>query len=296
MAAPSLTALETAFVQGASVFRQKVLNWNLRAQGIQVRTNVNAPQALTKLSSLGEPRPYRTQDDFGAGPDFSDRTLIAYQSKLDTDFDPENFRNTYLATLPDAPFESAAIDHVAAKYLDSILRSTVYSGVRNAAGTAPADLANGFGTIIASEITATKITPIVTGAITSANAVDKVELVAEGVPSAIRESGEGIMYCSYNVFDKFVKHYRTLNGYKLDTTATGGYMLDNKNIELRPVAWMLSSQRLIATLRDNLVLGTDAERVAVYPTRHLNILKLRFMMPIGMEIQDLDALVVNDQA
>lgn len=296
MAAPNLTALETAFVQDAKVFSEQVLNWNLRNQGVQIRTNVTAPQALTKLSAVGEPRPYRTQDDFGSGADFSDRTITAYQSKWDTDFDPENFRNTYLADLPDTPFETAAIQHVAKKYLHTLLKKTVYSGVRNAAGTGAVDLANGFGTIIAAEIAANKLTPVVTGAITAANAVDKVELVAEGVPTEIRENNNGILFCSYNVFDKFTKHYRALNGYKLDTTATGGYMLDNKNMELRPVSWMNASQRIIATVENNLVLGTDAEQVRIYPTRHLNILKLRFMMPIGMEIQDLDAIVVNDQA
>lgn len=295
MAAPSLTALETAFVGGASVFQQKVLSWKLREQGVQVRTNVNAPQALTKLSAVGEPRPYRSQDDFGTGADFSDRTLTAFQSKWDTDFDPENFRNTYLATLPDMPFENAAVAHVAAKYLDVLLKKTVYGGIRNAAGTGAVDLANGFGKIIADEITAGAITPVATGAITASNAVDKVETVAENVPLFIKEEG-GLIYCSYSVFEKYAKNYRTINGYKLDPAVTGDYALDNKKMFLRPVAWMGDSQRLIATVADNLVFGTDVERVSIYPTRHLNILQLRFMMPIGMQIQDLEVLTVNDQA
>lgn len=295
MAAPSLTALETAFVQGADIFRKNVLGWNLRGAGVQVRVNVNAPQALTKLSAVGAPRPYRTQDDFGTGPDFSDRTLTAYQSKWDYEFDAENFRNTYLATLPDMPFEQASVDQVSREYLDNIIRSTLWSGVRNGAGTGAADLCDGWGTIIAAEITATNLTPVVTGAITSANAVTKVEQVAESLPLWLRERGF-IIYCSYNVFDKYKAHYRTLNSFGFNRTETGDAVIDGFNGVLRPVAFMGTSQRLVATIANNLVFGTDLERVATYPTPHLNIMKIRHMMPVGCQIQDLAALVVNDQA
>jgi hypothetical protein len=295
MAAPSLTALETAFVQGANIFRKNVLGWDLRGKGIQVRTNVVAPQALTKLSAVGAPRPYRTQDDFGTGPDFSDRTLTAYQSKWDYEFDPENFRNTYLATLPDAPFEAAAVDQVSKTYLDTITRLTLWSGVRNGAGTGAADLCDGWGTIIAAEITATNLTPVVTGAIASTDAVTKVETLAEGVPLWMREMGF-VVLCSYNVFDKYKKHYRTLNGFGFEKGENQEYNLDGINAVLRPVAFMGTSQRLVATLPNNLVFGTNVEAVETFPTPHLNIMKIRHMMPVGCQIQDLEALVVNDQA
>ncbi len=295
MAAPSLTSLETAFVGGAEIFRKNVLNWNLRGLGVQVRTNVNTPQALTKLSAVGNPRPYRTQDDFSTGPDFSDRTLTAFQSKWDYEFDPENFRNTYLAELPDMPFEQAAVDQVSRTYLDIITRLTLWSGVRNGGGTAAADLCDGWGTIIAAEITATNITPVATGAITTANAVTKVEQVAESLPLWLREMGF-IIYCSFNVFDKYKTHYRTLNSFGFNRTERGDAVIDGFNGVLRPVAFMGTSQRLAATIPGNLVFGTDMERVATHPTPHLNILKIRHMMPTGCQIQDLDALVVNDQA
>lgn len=295
MAAPTLTALETAFISGASVFRKRLLTWGLRELGIEVRTNVNAPQALTKLSASGGPRPYRTQDDFSGGAEFTDRVIAAFQSKWDHDFDPENFRNTYLATLPDMPFETAAVDQVSKTYLDAIIRLTLWAGVRNGAGTGAADLCNGWGKIIADEITATNITPVVTGAVTASNAVTQVELVADALPIWMKEEGY-IVYCSHNIFEKYCKHYRTLNGFKFDPGVTGDYKLDNKNGVLRPVAFMGASQRIVATVANNLVFGTNVEQVAQHPTRHLNILKIRHMMPVGCEIQDLDAIAVNDQA
>lgn len=295
MAAPDLSALTSAFVGGASVFRQNVLAWKLRDQGVEVRTNVNTPQALSKLSADGEPRPYRTQDDFGTGPKFTDRVITAYQSKWDYEFDPENYRNKYLANLPDMPFEQASVDQVAKTYLDRIIKTTLWTGVRNGAGTGAADLCDGWGKIIADEITATNIIPVTTGAVTAANAVTQVELVADSLPIWMKEMGY-IVYVSHNVFEKYCKHYRTLNGFKFQPDVTGDYKLDNKNGILRPVAFMQASQRIVATMPNNLVFGTDLERVATHPTPHLNILKIRHMMPVGCEIADLEAIAVNDQA
>jgi len=295
MATPNLAGLTAAFVGGASIFRRKVLEWNIRQAGVQVRTNVKTPQALTKLSAEGGPRPYRTQDDFTTGPKFTDRTLTVYMSKWDFDFDPENFRNTYLAMLPDMPFEQACVDQVAKEYLDQVMRLTLYPGVRNAGGTTASDLWSGWGKIIADEITATNLTPVVTGAITAANAVTKVELVADAVPIWMMEQGYKI-YCSYDVFKKYAAHYRTLNGFQFQKDAVGSYKLDNRNASLVPVSFWNASQRLAATPDNNFVFGTDLDGIEIHPTPHLNILQIRLMMAGGAQIQDLEALIVNDQA
>lgn len=296
MPAPDLSTLTTSFVErGPSIFRKNVLAWRLREQGIQVRTNVNAPQAMTKLSAAGNPRPYSAADALTNGATFTDRVLTAYQSKWDYDFDAEEFRNTYLANDPGAPFYEAALDQVSSEFLDQLLRLTIYSGIRNAAGTGAADICNGWGKIIADEITATTLSPVVTGAITDANGVDKFELMVTNVPSWMREKGF-IIYCSYAKFDNYRKHYRTSFNFQFDKNAEGRYKLDNVNAEIRPVAWMGTSSRLIATVENNLVFGTDIERVQVAASQRRNIIEVRNMMPAGTQIQDLGAIVVNDQA
>lgn len=267
--------------------------WNLRQLGIQVRTNVNAPQAMTKLSTDGEPRPYRADDDFN-GATFTDRILTAYQSKYDMLLDPEELRNTYLATLPDMPFEQSAVEQAAKQFLDSLIRSTLWTGVRDANGDAAADICDGWGTLIAALIVAGDLDPVVTGAITSANAVDKVEAVAESVPDWMREMGFRIL-CSYGTLDKYKKHYRTLNGFGFNKSETGQYKLDAIDAILQPTSILGTSQRLVATVDNNLVFGTDTERISMYPTPYLNLMKNRLLFPAGCEIQDLDAIVVNDQ-
>lgn len=296
MPTPDLSTLTTSFVErGPEIFRKNLLAWKLREQGIQIRTNVNAPQAMTKLSAIGNPRPYTAADATTTGPKFTDRVLTAYQGKWDYDFDPEEFRNTYLANDPGAPFYQAALQHVSDAYLDQLLQNTLYLGVRAGAGTTAAAICDGWGTIIAALITATTLTPVATGAISDANGVTKFESMVEAGPAWLRENG-GVIYCSYAKFDNFRKHYRTLNSFKFDVNAEGKYKLDNLNVTIQPAAWMGSSGRLIYTMPNNLVFGTDIERVQVAASMRRNIIEVRHMMPAGCQIQDLDAIVVNDVA
>jgi hypothetical protein len=109
----------------------------------------------------------------------------------------------------------------------------------------------------------------------------------------MREKGFTI-YCSYTKFDNFRKDYRTRYGFNFDKNVEGLYKLDNLNVEIRPVAWMGTSGRLIATVKENLAFGTDIERVQVAASMRRNIIEVRLMMPVGTQIQDLDAIFVND--
>jgi hypothetical protein len=294
MATFTTSALTAAFVGGAEVFQKAVLDWDIRSLGVQVRTNVNTPQALSKFSVDGEPRPYRTQDDFNGGT-FTDRVLTAYQSKYDQQLDSEDLRNLYLADLPEMPFENYAVEQAAKQYLAKIQSDTLWLGVRNAGGSTAAAICNGWGTIIATEITATTISPIVTGAITSANAVAKVELVANGVSTLMKQRGFRI-FCSYDILEKYRSNYRSTYGFSFNKNERGQYQLDGVNAVLQPSSILGTSQRLVATIDGNLVFGTDTERLAMFPTPHLNILQNRIMFPAGCQIRDLEFLYVNDQA
>jgi hypothetical protein len=294
MATFDLAALTSAFVGGASAFGKEVLNWDIRNLGIQVRTNVNTPQALAKFTTDGEPRPYRMADDFN-GATVVDRVLTAYQSKYDMQLDAEDFRNTYLATLPEMPFEQFTVEQAVKQYLAKLMTDTLYLGVRDGAGDAAVDICDGWGTIIAAEIVGGDLVEVATGAITSANAVTKVELVADAQPVFVKQRGFRIL-CSYDIMEKYRIHYRTLNGFGFNKNERGQYQLDGHNGILQPAAFMGTSQRLIATIDNNLILGTDTERVSMYPTPHLNTLKNRIMFPLGCQIRDLDVLTVNDQA
>lgn len=291
-----LTGLTNAFVGGGEVYQKQLLQWNIRKFGIQVRTNVKTPQALAKFSAAGNAQPYRKQDDFN-GTVVVDRVLTAYQAKLDQELDPEDFRNEYLAELPEMPFNDYAVQAGGKKFLADLMTDTLWTGVRNGAGTAAADICDGWGTILAAAITAAAVTEVATGAITSANAVTKVEDVYEACPTWMKELEEGIIiYCSYGTMEKYKKHYRTLNAFGFKRDEMGQYRLDGANAILMPVSFMGTSSRIVATLRGNFVFGTDTESLKNHPTPHLNLLRNRILFPVGCQIKDLDALQCNDQA
>jgi hypothetical protein len=111
----------------------------------------------------------------------------------------------------------------------------------------------------------------------------------------LRHNGFRIL-CSYDILSKYRIHYRTLNGFGFNKNERGGYQLDGVNGVLEPQAWMGTSQRLILTVDNNLVFGTDIEGISMHPTPYLNYLKTRLMMAGGCQIKDLAVLTVNDQA
>lgn len=296
MATYDLSALTNAYVGGAEAYKKMLLEWDLRSVGVQVRTNVNTPQALAKFNTDGGPQPYRKQDDFQGGT-FTDRVLTAYQAKYDQELDPEDFRNEYLATLPEMPFNQYAVDQGGRRFLDALMRETLYLGVRNGSGTDTVDICDGWGTIIAAEITATNITPVTTGAISAANAVTKVEAVYDA-SDVIMKRAATRMICSYTVFRYYMQHYRTLNGFGFKKDEKGTYTLDGTDCVLTPAAFMGTSQRLIHTFDNNLVFGTDTEQLKNHPTPHLNLLRNRILFPAGCQIKDIgaEAFKVNDVA
>ena len=293
MATYDLSALTTAFVGGAEAFGKEVLDWDIRELGIQVRTNVNTPQAMSKFEVDGDPQPYRKQDDFN-GAEVTDRVLTAYQAKLDLELDPEDFRNTYLAELPEMPFEQFTVNQAAKQFMDAIYTNTLWTGVRDANGTDAADICDGWGTLIAAAITATDLTPIATNAITASNAVTEIEKVTNGVTAKMKQKGFNV-YVSYTVFQHYRTHYRATYGFNFNPNQEGYYMIDGTKAKLIPVAFMGTSGRVVATYPGNLVFGTDLGRISMHPTPHLNLLQTRLLMPAGCQIRDLDVLFVNDQ-
>lgn len=296
-ATPDLSALTTDFVKfGGKVFMKNVNALNLEGQGILVMKNLSQPEVLPKLSAVGNPRPYRADDDTsGNGVAFTDRTLTVRQSKWDFLYDPKKYFNTYLSKGAADPYYQYSLDVIFAAYMAALNDSALGTGVYNGSGSTAAAICNGFLTIIAAEISGGDITPVVTGAVTSANAVEKVDLLIASFPEWMVQKG-GKVLCSRTVFNYYVQRYRSLYNYQFKANADGEYMIDNYPAwSLKVASWMGSSNRLIATIADNLTVGFGADsQVAATPS--FNLIEVRTMIDIGCEIADLGALKVNDQA
>lgn len=296
---PNLAALSTTFgLLGPTIFKKLINDFDLSNDGVMVYKNVKTPIKLPKVSAAGGPRPYSSGDNTNNAVVFGDRELSAYQSKWDFDVDIENLRNTYLATFKPGgqSFAEYCIQVVGEAYLASINDNTVYLGVRNAAGTGAADIADGFGTILAAEITAANITPVTTTAITtSALAGSEIPKITSAVSVPMRKKGYRIL-CSYDIFDFYAAWYADNFKYSFNPDALGRYRINNQNAFIQPVSWLGTSQRLIATIDNNLSMGTDGDRIQVATSVRRNVIEARLMMPVGFQIGDLEALVVNSNA
>jgi len=271
-------------------------------------TGVKNDLNLTKLTVGNGIKPYTptfavSDDDLA----YSGRALSVKLAKRELLIEPLKYRSTWMSEVmrpgvnpDDIPFAPYVWEQVMMKIAQEVNDSVAYSGTYNGAGTAAADVATGFGTLIAAEITATNLTPVVTGAITNVNAVSKFEIMMKAQSSAYRKKGFRI-YCSYDTFDKYNEDYREKYKKYVQMNENGYYSIDNtaNKVEIVPATWMNSSQRLIATPKENLLVGTDevadwTNRITTAPD--IWTLKAGIAFAIGFQIRDLAAIKVNDQA
>jgi hypothetical protein len=164
-------------------------------------------------------------------------------------------------------------------------------------------ISTGWGKIIANEIAGGGITGanlITTGALTNANAMDKVELMIDGMTVAHRNLG-GTIRMSPVSYAKYLKQEKATFTAALDqkmgdgTKTVYGY----PKWQLEQCSWMGTSSRLIATQKDNLAFGTNVESDLtkagkVIETLHGYTTVVKWIQ--GCEIADLETLYVNDQA
>lgn len=163
---------------------------------------------------------------------------------------------------------------------------------------------DGPGTIIAAEIAAGKLTPVVTGAISNTNAVASLQAVWKAQTIAVRKVG-AIIFVSWDVFEKYLADYDTRYGkgagiasYIEDETVVylkGSY----KKCQIKPATWMNNSQRIICTPFENALMCTndlsDMNKIGkTVETLHGFKAICKFLL--GFNFADLDVLKVNDQA
>ena len=121
---------------------------------------------------------------------------------------------------------------------------------------------DGFGTHIAAAIEAERIVvgtglvPIKTGPITESNAVSKLEMMVSSMSTAFRKFN---LYCSWDVFEKYNTDNYERYKYVMRAKENSAYYMPGtaRNINIVPCTWMGTSQRLIATPKENLLTGVD---------------------------------------
>jgi len=266
---------------------------------------------LTKLTVKDGVRGYREQ--FDAADDdlsYSGRDLAVELLKRDLLINPLRYRSTFMSEVmkpgvnpDDIPFAGFVGDQTMIK-IGQEVNDGAYLAVKGAA-TSVLTTFDGLGTQIAAAIAAetavagTGLVPVATGAIANTTAVAKVEQMMKAMPVAYRRAGFGL-FMSYDVFDKYNEDYREKYKKYLAPNDDGVYTVDNtgRKVQLIPASWMGTSQRIIATPKENLLAGVDAlgDMDKIHTDVELEIIKWRVLFALGFQIRDLGAIKVNDQA
>lgn len=158
----------------------------------------------------------------------------------------------------------------------------------------------GFGAQIASLITAGSVTPIVTGAITgSSDAYLLFKEMWRSLPIPVRNQG-GIIYCSYADYDLLTDSYESqVTKYTEIDMLTGITYLatTQRKCEIKPCTWMTGSRRLIATRKENLIIGTDeiSDLNDIATEEHVYTLDVAMSGVLGVVVRDPWMLRVSDQ-
>lgn len=239
---------------------------------------------------------------------FGSRILQVRPWKADLQIIPADLNKSWLgkykkkgSDVYDMPFEQYIMNEIIKKVRHQLRTTSLFSGVYNAGGATATDIMNGVKKIIADEITATNITPVVTGAVTAANVIDKVELVYDNLGEAVKR-GDTQLLVSPQIFAWYVRKYRELYGANGDYSGMAKFQvpLDGTNCMIKSEPGLAASQRMICTTTDNITFGVDslADDSNINSQVFERTIKLMIDAKAGVEFKDIDSdvLAVNDQA
>lgn len=276
------------------------------ANDVTVLPGIKKATQFTKLTVGSLLKPFSsTHQPTADALQYSGRVLEVQVGKADLLINPEDYRQQYLAELmkpgvqtDSLPEEQFTWDQVMKAFAAELNNITAYNGKHNAAGTGAADVADGFGTILAAEILAGSVTPIATGALAT-DTVSKVEAVYKSLPVPYL-SMNTVAYMSYSSYFAYCEDYATKYGNQPIYNQFGQTFIRHSGGKclIKPVSWMGNSGRVIITPKENMIMGTDllGDANKINTVKDVWCLKAGIAMAIGFQFRDLAALRVNDVA
>lgn len=245
---------------------------------------------------------------------FDARILKVRDCKIDLQIFPADFEKSYLGKYKkqgsrgqDIPFEQYVFQQIILKARKAMYLKAIYKGVYNASGTTTATTMNGYLKIIVDEITANNITPVVTGAITQPNCVDKLLLCYDGLSEDVKENGVQQKVNS-QIFDWVYRKFNPITNAALVATdnlakasaARVNYLaLPGANCTLVRETGLGTSQRVITTPKENMAYGIDSigDASNIEVQRDKRALNLLIDFKAGVEFASISpkVLTVNDQ-
>lgn len=162
-------------------------------------------------------------------------------------------------------------------------------------------IAKGFGKIIADEVAGGNITPVATGPITAADAYAQNLQVFRSHKEEVKNGvyGPVVQLMSVTSYEHLVDDYEGKVSKNFETINGITYLAKTeRKCIIKPVSWLSSSGRIISTLGNNLLAGTDdlndANSIETFKIPYKIQAAIAFVL--GFQISDLDGLRTNDQA
>lgn len=195
--------------------------------------------------------------------DFTPRTLRVQKAKVDLEIIPADFESNYLGMFrkkgqdfKDLPFEGFIMDKIMAK-IQSEQEAAIWKAA--AAGLPSSSdkliaLFDGVREVIKDEVTATNLTPVATGALTSTNCVAAAENVHAALGDAYQDETVDIFMNTKDKI-KFVQDYRERYG-KYTKEADGSVTLETGNAIFHFSAYV-PANCILVTPKENLHYGYD---------------------------------------
>jgi hypothetical protein len=231
------------------------------------------PLPKITMGNIVQPGNDSTFNPTANGINVGARILKTRNWKVDLTINPRALVKTWLGFTKQPgtrqskiPLEQFMLEEIKKQIQHELRMSSLYRGVFNGAGTGAIDVCNGLLRLVADEITAGNLTPIVTGAITSTNVVDRILQVYDAMDEAWKNAEDGQITVSSTIFDWYVRRLNPLFTANLVATNEGGAIqrrrinevqLEGTNYMLKREPGMGTSQRIICTLKKNQHIGID---------------------------------------
>jgi len=276
------------------------------ADTVRVHEGVKGKKVLTEVI-VGDNivKRWRKEFDGTADVDFVPRVLDVNPLKVETSITPQEIESNYLGFIrqtgqspEDYPIQAFILDKVIQKAHEEI-EQAVWGGEAGAVAALDNAIAvfDGFLHLIDDAITATDVTPTVTGANTPANIVGNVESVFDSLGDAEKVSPT-IAFVAPQNFINYNRNYRNDYG-KYTNPQNMREKLDFADCTLVGLPGMTGSDKIIITSQENLHVGIDtpSDHNAFRMQQNHRTIDFWMDFKLGVQIAQLrDGIIaVNDQ-
>ena len=269
------------------------------------------PLPSLNLTSIVKPADPTTFSPTANALKFGARILKVRGCKVDLQLVPQILEKTWLGKMKsskdpwDMPFEAFIWNYITQKAHEDVHLQGIFRGEYDNTGTTPIDTMDGFLKLVADEITATNITPVITGEITESNVVASLLKVYDALGEAYK-GRTTVMKVNPQIYDWYARKFAPVLNTSLVATdvaaalanpLTRSMPLSGTNCILQREPGLGTSHRVMCSLKENFVLGVDTVTNYSFDAQRFDrTIKILIDFKVGVQFKEIHgrALAVND--